>query len=81
METKIALIGIVVEDLNSSVKVNDLLHEYSKWIVGRMGIPYRDRGVSVISVVLDAPADEINTLSGKLGKIDGISVRALQTKV
>lgn len=79
-ETKIALIGIIVEELDAAERVNAVLHDYAGYIVGRMGIPYRERGVSVISVVLDAPRDAVSALSGKLGMIGGISVKTVITK-
>lgn len=79
-ETKIALVGILVEDLESSARVNAILHDYAGYMVGRMGIPYRERGVSVISVVLDAPRDVVSALSGKLGMVGGISVKTMITK-
>lgn len=78
--TKIALIGIIVEDMESAPKTNDLLHEYSEYIVGRMGIPYRGRGVNIISITLDAPENIISSLSGKLGQIPGISVKSMIAK-
>jgi putative iron-only hydrogenase system regulator len=81
MEKRIALLGIMIEDIESSGKVNDLLHEYSDRIVGRMGIPYRDRGLSIISVVIDASGDDISALAGKLGRIKGISVKTMQATV
>ena len=68
MQTRIALIGIMVEDMGATERINALLHEYSRYVVGRMGIPYRDRGVSIISVVLDAPGNDISTLAGRLGQ-------------
>lgn len=77
--TRIALIGIIVEDLSVYTKVNDLLHEYSEYIVGRFGIPYRQKGVSIMSVVIDAPHNLISSLSGKLGMIEGISVKTTYT--
>ena len=80
METKIALIGIIVEDVQAVERVNDLLHQYSEYIVGRMGLPYRERNVNIISVVVDAPENAISSLSGKLGMIEGISVKSVQTK-
>ncbi len=80
METRIAMIGIIVEDMEATTQINDLLHQYAACIVGRMGIPYRDKGVSVISVVLDAEADTISTLSGKLGMIRGINVKTIYAK-
>ncbi len=79
-ENKIALIGILVEDLAAAKQVNDFLHAYSDYVVGRMGIPYRDRGLSIISVVLDAPADVISALSGKLGMLPGVTVKTAVAK-
>ena len=75
METRVAVMGIIVEDLNSVEKLNSLLHEYGKYIIGRMGIPYRERGVSIVSIAIDAPQDVISTLSGKVGALHGISVK------
>ncbi|MDD6207012.1 MAG: iron-only hydrogenase system regulator [Clostridiales bacterium] len=80
MENRIALIGIIVEDQEAVAMVNDLLHEYREWIVGRMGLPYRQREVSIISVVLDAPEDAISSLSGKLGMCSGVSVKSVMAK-
>ncbi|WP_176013171.1 TM1266 family iron-only hydrogenase system putative regulator [Victivallis sp. Marseille-Q1083] len=79
-ETRIALVGIVVEDMEATEKINRILHEYSGFIVGRMGIPYRPQRVCIISVVVDAPNDVISSLSGKLGMIDGISVKTVYSK-
>ncbi len=80
METRIALIGIIVEDLGSAEKLNEILHEYSEYIVGRMGIPYRGRNISIISVVIDAPNDKISALSGRLGKLSGVNIKVQYTK-
>lgn len=80
METRIALIGIIVEDTDASAQINPILHEYGEYIVGRMGIPYRDKGVSIISVVVDASNDVISSLSGKLGMIDGVSTKTVYSK-
>ena len=80
METRIAIIGIVVEDTESAEKINALLHEYGKYIVGRMGIPYRERKLSVISIIIDAPNDMIGALSGKLGMIPGVTVKTVYSK-
>lgn len=77
METKVALIGIAVSDLNAVEKLNQLLHEYSEFIIGRMGIPYKKENISLISIAIDAPLDKINALSGKLGAIDGISAKTV----
>lgn len=81
METRVALIGIIVENRDSVAKLNSLLHEYGEHIIGRMGLPYEKKGISVISVAIDAPEDTINALSGKLGKLDGISIKTVYSKI
>jgi putative iron-only hydrogenase system regulator len=80
METRVALIGIVVENYDSAEKLNQILHEYGAYIIGRMGIPYREKGISIISVAMDAPMDIISTLSGKIGMIPGISIKTTYAK-
>ena len=80
LEKRIALVGIIVENPEAAEKINAILHEFSAWIVGRMGIPYRDRGVSIICVVVDAPNNTISAMSGKLGMIEGISVKTVYQK-
>ena len=80
METKIALIGIIVHDILYTERLNQLLHDYQEYIVGRMGIPYSQKGVNIISVVLDAPENIISSLSGKLGMIRGITVKSMIAK-
>lgn len=80
MDTRIALIGIIVEDVNGAGTVNALLHEYSGYVVGRMGIPYSKKDVNIISIVIDAPENVISSLSGKLGRISGISVKTMIAK-
>lgn len=80
METRVALIGIIVEDLEAVEKLNGLLHEFGQYIVGRMGLPYRDKNISIISVVVDAPADIISMLAGKLGMIKGVNVKTIYSK-
>ena len=77
---RIALLGIIVEDTGRAQEINDLLHEYGSYIIGRMGIPHRERRLSVISVILDAPGDVINSLSGKLGMLNGVSVKTVCSK-
>lgn len=77
METRLAVIGVIVEDLEVTDRINHILHDYSNYIVGRMGIPYRQRGISVISIIVDAPADAISALTGKLGMLEGVSAKAL----
>lgn len=71
--TRVALVGIIVEDREAAVRINRLLHEYGEYIIGRMGIPYRDKQMNIISVVLDAPQSVVSALSGKLGMIPGVS--------
>ena len=73
--TRVAVIGIIVRDTDSIEKLNALLHEYGSHIIGRMGIPYRERGISIISVAIDAPQDVIAALSGKIGALPGIAVK------
>ena len=75
METRVALISIIVENPDSVEPLNALLHEYGQFIIGRMGLPYAKRGINIISVAIDAPQDEISALSGRIGKLDGISVK------
>lgn len=81
MGNRIALLGIVVEKEEAVEPLNRLLHEFKDYIVGRMGIPYRQRGVNLISIVLDAPGDAISTLSGKIGMLSGVSAKTLYAKL
>ena len=81
MESRVAVIGIVVEKEGDVEDLNKLLHNYGEYIVGRMGIPYRKREINIISVVIDAPADVISALSGKLGQLKGISSKAVYSKI
>lgn len=80
MDRRIAILGIIVEDMDRVERVNELLHEYREYIVGRMGMPYRERGVSVISVVMDADTNTVSVLSGKLGMTPGVSAKAVYSK-
>ncbi len=80
MEKRIAVIGIIIEEIDYAEYVNEILHNYNSIIIGRMGIPYRERGISVISLAVDADADTISGLTGKLGKIRGVSVKAAISK-
>ncbi|MBQ3085043.1 MAG: iron-only hydrogenase system regulator [Clostridia bacterium] len=75
METRVAVMSIIVENGDAVEEVNSLLHQYGDHIIGRMGIPYRKRGISIISIALDAPQDTISALSGKVGKLAGVSVK------
>lgn len=81
METRIAVIAIIVENSDSVEKLNAVLHEYSGVIIGRMGIPVRERNVSVISIVVDAKQDEISALSGKIGRISGVTSKTAYSKL
>lgn len=81
MDNRVSVISIIIKDEEAAGAVNDLLHEFRQYIVGRMGIPYRQREVSIISVVLDAPGDAASSLSGKLGMIAGVSAKTLTAKM
>lgn len=80
-ETRVALIGIVVEDMEETDRLNEILHEYRSFLIGRMGIPYKERGVGIISVVVDAPNSVISSLSGKLGMLPGVNVKTVYSKL
>ena len=80
MDNRIAVIAIVVEDINAADDVNRILHEYSSYVIGRMGIPYRKKNISLISVAVDAPNEAISALTGKLGSIKGISIKTAYQK-
>ena len=80
METRVAVIGIIVEKYEAAEALNGILHEYGKYIIGRMGIPYREKKISIISVAMDAPLNVINSLSGKIGRLSGVSAKAAYTK-
>lgn len=81
MDSCVSVISIIIKDEEAAVTVNELLHEFRNYIVGRMGIPYRQREVSIISVVLDAPGDVTSSLSGKLGMLKGVSAKTLTAKL
>ena len=81
METRVAVIGIIVENSESVEKLNATLHEYGEFIIGRMGIPYRQKKISIISIAVDAPQDIISALSGKIGKLPGISAKTAFSNV
>ena len=81
METRVALIGIIIENRDSVSKMNDILDEYGEFVIGRMGLPYDKKNISVISVAVDAPEDIINKISGKIGMLDGISTKTIYSKV
>lgn len=81
MESRVAVIGIIVDDPSSVEQLNGILHEYAEIILARMGFPYREKGVNIISVVVDAPQDEISALSGKIGALSGVSVKTAYSSV
>lgn len=81
METRVAIIGIVVENPDSVEKLNEILHRYSRYVIGRMGVPYKERGISLISIMVDGPADEISSLSGKIGQLNGISAKTVYSRL
>ena len=81
METRIAVMSIIVDKGESVEETNALLHQYSDYIIGRMGIPYRKRGISIISIALDAPQDTISALAGRIGKLPGVSVKTAYSNV
>ena len=81
METRIAVMGIIVENINSVEELNRLLHQSGKYIIGRVGLPYRDKKVHIVSIAIDAPQDVISALSGKIGKLDGVSVKTAYSNV
>ena len=81
MQTRVAVMGIIVENTDSVEQLNHLLHEYGHYIIGRMGIPYRARRINIVSIAIDAPQDVISALSGKIGSLDGISVKTAYSNV
>ncbi len=81
METRIAVLSIIVEDSSQSDALNKIIHDYAEYVVGRMGIPYREKGINIISLVLDAPQNAISTLSGKIGRLAGVTAKAAYAKV
>lgn len=81
MEKRVAVMGIIVENREVIQEVNNILHEYAEFIIGRMGIPYREKKISIISIAIDAPQDAISALSGKIGKLPGISVKTAYSNV
>ena len=81
METRLALNGIIVEKPESVETLNQILHENGKYIIGRMGIPYQKRGVNIISIAIDAPQDVINTVTGKIGRLDGVTAKTVYSNV
>lgn len=81
METRVAVLSIIVENNDSSEKLNALLHDYGNYIIGRMGIPYRQKNINIISIAIDAPQNDIAALSGKIGRLEGVSVKTAYSGV
>lgn len=81
METRVAVMGIIVEKLDAVEALNSLLHEYGQYIIGRMGLPYREKKINIVSIAIDAPQDTIAALAGKIGVIKGISVKTAYSNV
>ena len=81
METRVAVMSVIVENMDAVEPLNALLHENGRYIIGRMGIPYHKRGISIISIALDAPQDAISALAGKIGNLEGISVKTAYSSV
>ncbi|MBQ7196966.1 MAG: iron-only hydrogenase system regulator [Synergistaceae bacterium] len=80
METRVAVMSIIVENIQSVETLNNILHEYRDFIIGRMGIPYHQKKINIISIALDAPQDEISALSGRIGNLEGVSVKTAFSK-
>ncbi len=81
MESRIAILGIIVEDMEATTEINRLLHDCSQYIIGRMGLPYQKAQVNIICIALDAPVNVINTLAGRIGKVKGVSAKTIYSKV
>ena len=81
METRVAVMSIIVEDGNAVETINAILHEYGEYIIGRMGIPYRQRKINIISIAMDAPQNVISTIAGKIGGLNGVSVKTAYSSV
>lgn len=81
METRVAVMGIIVEDSESAEQLNAVLHRYADYIIGRMGIPYREKKIHIVSIAVDAPQDVISALAGKIGAIEGVSVKTAYSNV
>lgn len=81
MQTRVAIIGIIVENPGSVSRLNEILHEYGQYIIGRMGIPYREKGINIISIAIDAPQDVISSLAGKVGRLDGVQTKTAYSSI
>lgn len=81
MENRVALIGIIVENFDSAEKLNGILHQYGEYVLGRMGVPYREKGINIISIALDAPMNVISAISGKIGMLPGVQTKTIYAKL
>lgn len=81
MDTRVAVIGIIIENYESAQSLNEILHDYRQYIIGRMGIPYREREINIISIAVDAPQDIISAMAGKIGKLTGVSAKTAYSGV
>ena len=81
MQTRVAVMSIIVENADAAERLNAMLHDCGEYIIGRMGIPYRQKGINIISVAIDAPQDVISALSGKIGRLDGVNVKTAYSPV
>ena len=81
MQTRVAIIGIIVENPGSVSRLNEILHEYGQYIIGRMGIPYREKGINIISIAIVAPQDVISSLAGKVGRLDGVQAKTAYSSI
>ncbi len=81
METRVAVMAVIIEKTDSVEQLNAVLHDYGTYIIGRMGLPYRSRGIHIVSLAVDAPQDVISALAGKLGNLDGVSVKTAYSNV
>ena len=81
MENRVAVLSIIVEDSKAAAELNELLHQYGSYIIGRMGLPYKERNINIICIAMDAPVDKINALTGALGRIEGINAKATCSNV
>ena len=81
METRVAVMGIIVENTESAEKLNSILHSFGEYIIGRMGLPYKMRGIHIVSIAIDAPQDTISALAGKLGGLPGVSVKTAYSNI
>ena len=81
MDTRVAVMSIIVEDTESVERLNAILHEHGQYIIGRMGVPYRTKKVSIISIAIDAPQDKINTLAGRIGRLNGVTAKTVYSSV